>query len=109
MYYLKIIRRPLKKGEGDKNTLKGIKLPISKKTFDILFLCRFDWWNPDLSSDIKNDRVVNRIEDDFSDVFYMIINEIIEDKTGMVANVDFEYEDVDSTENEIEIFIEMIK
>ena len=109
MYYLKIITRPLKKGEDGKYILKGTKLPISKKTYDILLLSRFSWWNPDLSTDLNSQRVEDKIEDGFSDIFYRIINQVIEDKMGMTPNVDFEYEDFDTNENEIEIYIEIIK
>lgn len=101
MYYLTLFR-----SRDDK---KGTRVPISKKTFDILLLSRFSWWNPDLSTDLNSQRVENKIDDGFSDIFYQIINQIIDDKLGMKDGKDFEYEDFDANENEILIDINIFK
>lgn len=101
MYYLRLF-----KNRDDK---KGIRIPISKKTFDILLLSRFSWWNPDLSKDLNSQRVEDKIEDGFSDIFYRIIHQIIEDKLGIKDGKDFEYEDFETNENEILIVIHIFK
>lgn len=101
MYYLRLIR--------NRDVKKGTRVPISKKTFDILFLSRFSWWNPDLTTDLNSQRVEDKIEDGFSDIFYWIINQIIENKLGMKDGKDFEYEDFDYNENEILIDINIFK
>ena len=107
MYYLKIIKKPGVKGPDGKYRFKSSRIPIDKKTFDLLYNSMFMWWSPGLSKDIGNSGVENVIQDKLSDVFYLITNQIIEDKLGMTYK-DFDYEDVDSTENEIEVNIEMI-
>ena len=107
MYYLKIIKKPGVKGPDGKYRFKSSRIPIDKKTFDLLYNSMFMWWSPGLSKDIGNSGVENVIQDKLSDVFYLITNQIIEDKLGMTYK-DFDYEDVDSTENEIEVNIEVI-
>jgi len=101
MYYLTLFR-----SRDDK---KGTRVPISKKTFDILLLSRFSWWNPDLSTDLNSQRVEEKIDDGFSDIFYWIINQIIENKLGMEDGKDFEYDGFDFNENEILIDINIFK
>lgn len=108
MYYLKIIKKPGVKGPDGKYRFKSSRIPIDKKTFDLLYNSMFMWWSPGLSKDIGNEKVENVIQDKLSDVFYLITNQIIETKLGMTPIVDFDYEDVDSTENEIEVNIEVI-
>lgn len=111
MYYLKLIRKPVFriKGPDGKYTFKFNRIPIDKKTFDLLYNSMFMWWSPGLARDIGDEKVENVIQDKLSDVFYLITNQIIETKLGMTSNKDFEYEDIDSTENEIEVNIEMIR
>lgn len=107
MYYLKIIKYPGIKGPDGTYKFKSIKLPIDKKTFDLLFNSMFLWWSPELDRDL--DGMTHEIEDKLSDVFYIMVNQIIDIKLGMTNGEDFEHLEVDATNNEIEVKIEIIK
>lgn len=109
MYYLKLTNITGVKGPDGKYKFKTNRIPIAKSTYNLLFNCRFNWWTHELSDDIDNDKVVNVIDDKLSDVFYLVVDQIIENKLGMTSNKDFVYEDVEYTENEIEVDIELIK
>jgi hypothetical protein len=56
MYYLKIIKKPGVKGPDGKYRFKSSRIPIDKKTFDLLYNSMFMWWSPGLSKDIGNNR-----------------------------------------------------
>lgn len=107
MYYLKIINHTGVKGPDGKYKFQVNRIPIDKKTFDLLYNSMFMWWSPGLDRDLDGDIYV--IEDKLSDIFYMVINRIIDIKLGMTPNKDFEYKDIDANENEIEVGIEIIK
>jgi hypothetical protein len=107
MYYLKIIKKPGVKGPDGKYKFKSFRIPIDKKTFDLLYNSMFMWWSPGLDNDLNNE--TSDIEDKLSDVFYLAVNKIFKNKLGMTANVDFEYQEIDATDNEILIDIEIIR
>lgn len=110
MYYLKIINHTGVKGPDGKYKFKINRLPIDKKTFDLLYECQWGWWTPGLSKDIDSSTIDNIVEDKLSDIFYLIVTQIIEKKLGMTNGEDFDFTgDFDATENDIEIDIEMIK
>lgn len=103
MYYLRLTISP------ETNSKKSNRIPIDKKTFNLLEKCKFSWYSPGFENDIGNGVEVDWVEDKLSDVFYIIVNKIIENKLGMTFNVDFDYTgDLDLWENEIEVYIEMI-
>lgn len=107
MYYLKIINHTGVKGPDGKYKFKTSRIPIDRKTFDLLYNSMFMWWSPGLDRDLNGE--IYDIEDKLSDVFYIALNRITDVKLGMIANKDFEYRGIDATDNEIEINIKMIK
>jgi len=88
------------------NKLKVVKLPISDKTYELLRMCKFTWWSPSLSGDINNPDSDDKIEDKLSDIFYIILGDILSQKFGVDPN-EIEYYDADLNDNEILIDIEL--
>ena len=66
MYYIKIIKKPGIKGPDGKYKFKSSRIPIDKKTFDLLYNSMFMWWSPGLAKDIDNEKVENVIQDTIS-------------------------------------------
>lgn len=87
--------------------LKVVKIPISDKTYELLRISKFTWWTPSLSSDLNNPDSDDQIEDKLSDIFYIILNNIISNKFGVNPN-EIEYYDTDMDDNEIFVDIELL-
>ena len=61
MYYIKIIKKPGIKGPDGKYIFKSSRIPIDKKTFDLLYNSMFMWWSPGLAKDIDNENWKNQV------------------------------------------------
>jgi hypothetical protein len=85
--------------------IKVIKTPISKETYELLKFCKFTWWSRQLSHDINDGKVDDKIEDNLDDIFYRVTNATIYNHLG-IHHTEYEILDIDMGDSEIYMDIE---
>jgi hypothetical protein len=101
-YYLNV--GLFKTGEKDPKKLNIYKTPISRETYLLLRSSRFNWFSTGLSNDMKNPDGLDTIEGHMTDIFFIVVESIIENKLGLGPK-EYIFDDQDYNENEIMVDI----
>lgn len=95
------------KPKGSSNDLKITSFSISNKTYELLYISKFGWWDRGLKNDLDDPILEHKIESNFEDIFHRITNKLIFNRFGISPD-EYDVLDTDYTDNEIFIDIQLL-
>jgi hypothetical protein len=95
------------KPKGSSKDLKITSFSISDKTYELLYITKFGWWDRGLENDLDDQKLEYKIESNFEDIFYRITNKLIFKRFGISPN-EYDVLDIDYSDNEIFIDIQLL-